>query len=247
MKIARLAYLLAQHPLHLHRALVRRGLALKWIDDFCPFWDTVRPPSLPISDYASFTWLEYHFTQLARAKYPVGDHFEDMDWQYARLLSYVKRREMHPLRMLTAAWHLRRCAIVLEYGAGAAPYAYLVQRLGLRQTVYLTDLPGLLQDYCRWQFRAPQFRVFDAEQAFQRAGDRAYSQHYGVGGIVATEVFEHLPDPSATALHMTTAAPLVCFDYVDDGTFKRRATLDHFKRRGTLTGPDQRGLYVWRA
>jgi len=250
MRVARLAYLLAQHPVHGHRALVRRGLALGWIDAFRPFWDTVRPPSLPISDYASYTWLEYHFTQLARATHPMGDHFEDLDWQYARLLSYVKRREMHPLRMLTAAWHLRRCAIVLEYGAGAAPYAYLVQRLGLRQTVYLADLPGLLQDYCRWQFCAPQFRVFDAAQAFQHCGDRAYSQHYGVGGIVATEVFEHLERPDLTAKQMVNAAPLVCFDYVTATSLnedaRRWLTLGVFKQHGTLTGPDARGLYVWR-
>ncbi len=246
MRLARLAYLLAQHPFHLHRALVRRGLALKWIDEFREYWDTVRPPSLPISDYASYTWLEYYFSARARERHPDGDHFEDLDWQYARLLSYVKRREMHPLRMLTAAWHLRRCAIVLEYGAGAAPYAYLVQRLGLRQTVYLTDLPGLLQDYCRWQFRPPQFRVFDAEQAFQRAGDRAYSQHYGVGGIVATEVFEHLDKPMLTAQQMMQAASLICFDYVQNGEPDRADTLVSFEDNGTLTGPDARGLYVWR-
>lgn len=234
MRLLRLLYLLMQHPFHLRRALVRRGLALKWIDDFIPFWDRVRPASLPISDYASYTWLEYHFTQLARATKPHGDNFDDANWQYARLLSYVKRREMHPLRMLKVAWHLRYCKMVLEFGAGAAPYTHFVETAWpLNQTVWTADIKDtLLERYQRHEFVV----VFDSDTALSLKWD----------AIVCTEVFEHVPNPAWTAIQMMTAAPLICFDYVNDKSKKRRLTFEKFAMAGTLTGPDRRGLYVWR-
>lgn len=249
MKLLRLAYLLAQHPLHLHRALVRRGVALKWIDDFRPFWDTVRPPSLPITDYASFTWLEYHFAAQFRARHTDGgDHFDDKDAQYARLLSYVKRREMHPLRMLLAAWHLRHCRTVLEFGAGAAPYSYFISTawpLPWRQEVWLADMPGLLFKYQAYAFRYTKhwFPCLDVTK------DDVLGRQYD--GIVCTEVFEHLEHPIDTALKMMKAAPIICFDYVEDTAQTRNSLLrplvfNAFKSEGTLTGPDKRGLYVWR-
>lgn len=228
-KLARLAYLVAQHPLHLHRALVRRGLALGWIDAFRPFWDTVRPPSLPITDYASWIWLEYHFTERARARHPEGDHFEDLDWQYARLLSYVRRRELHPLRMLKIAWVLRHCRLVWERGAGAAPYAHFIQTAWPgRQRVVTEDLDGtLLRRYQQWAFPVEE-PIGPPE------------------GIVCTEVFEHLPDPAATAVWLMGMAPLICFDYVEDRSVARLCTLGAFRLGGHLTGPDARGLYIWR-
>lgn len=226
-RLLRLAYLIAQHPVHLHRALVRRGLVLGWIDDFIPFWDTVRPPSLPIADYTSYLWLAYHFTQRARAKYPVGDHFEDLDWQYARLLSYVKRRELHPLRMLVPAWWLRKCQMVLEFGAGAAPYDHFIQTAWpWKQTVVGFDIPSLLAEYTG--------AVIDETSLWQHPWD----------GIVATEVFEHLPDPLKTAQQMTQAARVIVFDYTKDtAPGPRLDVFTHFYHTGTLRG--WRDFHVW--
>jgi hypothetical protein len=66
------------------------------------------------------------------------------------------------------------------------------------------------------------------------------------GAIVCTEVFEHLNNPSWAAIQMMTVCPLICFDYVDDQSEKRRLTFEKFRMAGTVTGPDKRGLYVWR-
>ncbi len=233
-KLARLAYLLACHPFRLHQALVRRGLAQKWIRDFLPFWDTIRPPGLPIKDFASFTFLEYWFSAKFREMYPDGDHFECEEAQFARLLSYVHRREMHPLRMLKVAWHLRKCREVLEFGAGAMPYAHFIETAWpLKQFVWTADVEGtLLFDYQMWRL------------GFSHFADCALIQKYD--GIVCTEVFEHLNNPAWTAIQMMAASPLICFDYVDDGSEKRRLTFEKFRMAGALTGPDKRGLYVWR-
>lgn len=237
MKLARLAYLLACHPFRLHQALVRRGLAQKWIDDFRPFWDRVRPPSLPISDYASYTWLEYFFSARFRQMHQDGqDHFEDQDAQYARLLSYVKRREMHPLRMLKVAWHLRNCQTVLEFGAGAAPYAHFLKTAWpIDQEILVYDIPSLLFKYAKWWI-GWLWPLASEELALRKRYD----------GIVCTEVFEHLEMPLETAKKMMQAAPMICFDYVDDGSAIRQSTLTWFAVNGKLTGPDKRGLYVWR-
>ena len=247
MKLMRLAYLLAQHPIHAHRELVRRGLALGWLDDFRPFWDLVRPASLPITDYASFQWLAYHFASRLRAKYPTGDHFDDPDAAMARLLSYVLRREMHPLRWLPLAWHLRGCRAVVEFGSGAAPYAHGVDTAWPgRQEVIVADLPGMLHDYCRWRFERSE-RV----QAVTVDGlERAIASGWYADGWVVTEVFEHLHDPILTARWIVKAARrVVCFDFVEEPgrAFTRRKTLEVFRESGELRGPDRRGLYVWRS
>ena len=237
MRLTRLAYLLAAHPLRLHQALVRRGLALQWIDAFRPYWEVVRPPSLPLTDYASFTWLEYHFAQVARARHPVGDHFDDPDFQLGRLLSYVKRRELHPLRMLPAIWALHECDTVLEFGSGAAPYAYARVGLPPRQWITLADLPGPLFDYVKWQYR-------DTDTVDWQAPEEALECPWD--GIVCTEVLEHLPDPLETVQRMTKQAPHIVFDYTPmSAPGPRYAVFRHFETTGVLTGPDPRGLYRW--
>ena len=231
-RLVKLIYLLLQHPLHLHRWLVKRGLYQGWINDFKPFWDAIRPVGLPITDYASYTWMEYYFTTKFREAKPTGDHFEDVAAQYARLLSFIKRREMHPLRMLKVAWHLRKARMVLEFGAGAAPYAYFTKTAWPKnQSVTLHDLPGLIHRYQRWYCpdRTMEFPLTWSWDA-----------------IVCTEVFEHLERPYLIAEQMMKAAPLICFDFIDDGHIDRLLTLASFKQFGTLTGPDKRGLYVWR-
>lgn len=230
-RLLRLCYLLLQHPFHLHRWLVSRGLATKWIRDFAPFWDTIRPPGLPITDYASYTFMEYVATGEFRAEHPTGDHFDHPAAQVARLLSYVKRREMHPLRMLKVAWVLRRCKTVLEYGAGAAPYAHFIKTAWpLTQTVWTHDRPSLLERYQRWT------NVHSTSQPFALKVD----------AIVCTEVFEHLDDPVSTAKRMMAKANVICFDYVNDGKDGRTDTFAAFRSRGRVEGPDKRGLYVWR-
>ena len=228
-RLLRLLYLLAQHPFHAHRWLVDRGLAQGWVREFAQFWDRVRPPGLPITDYTSYLWLEYYFSAKFRERCRTGDHFDDPDAEFARLLSYVRRRERHPLRCLAQAWHLRRCRTVLEFGAGAAPYAHFVRRAWpRRQKVVGADVPGLIAKY---------------------AG--SVSPHTSLwsryDGVVCTEVFEHLSDPVGTAARLRWCAKqTLVFDYVNDGSYRREVTLDEFRTSGRLTGPDARGLYVWR-
>lgn len=233
MRLLKLLYLLAQHPFHFHRWLVQRGLYQGWIKDFIPFWDTIRPQGLPIRDYTSYTWLEYWFTQHFRTLYPTGDHFDNLSAQYARLLSFIKRRETQPLRCLKQAWVLRHCDKVLEYGSGAAPYAkFITSAWPSTQRVYPYDIPSLLQRY------ASQYCMLavGVENPLDCDWD----------GIVCTEVFEHLEHPLATANQMMEAAPIVCFDFIDDGHPERKDTLAAFRAYGRLSGPDARGLYVWR-
>lgn len=247
MRLLKLIYLLLQHPFHLHRWLVRRGLYQGWINDFIPFWNTIRPVGLPITDYASYTWMEYYFTTKFRERLPSGDHFEDTAAQYARLLSFVKRREMHPLRMLKVAWTLRKAERVLEYGAGSAPYAHFVERCWpTRQWVLTYDLPKtLLQQYQHWRW--PTIIGMLHGNIGSLYSDPLASA-YSYDAIVCTEVFEHLQGPLETALKMMDAAPLICFDYIDEGDndLIREFVLSTFKHSGDLTGPDKRGLYVWR-
>ena len=235
----RLAYLIAQHPFHLHRALVRRGLALGWLDEFAVSWDHLRPPGVPITDFASFQALAYHYATQFRERFTNGDHFEDQAGAYSRLFSYLLRGQRHPLRWLLAAWHLRKCKTVLEYGAGTAPYASgMTRACPWRQHITVADQPGLFLDYCRLRFKDElDVRVVPI------TSETVWAQY---DGIVCTEVFEHLPDPVARAKWMRQTAATIVFDYVDEGTPARMQVLRDFDRAGCLSGPDSRGLYVWR-
>lgn len=241
-RAARLAYLLAQHPTHRYAQRVRRGLELDWLDAFLPYWKMIRPPGLPITDYASFQAVRYHFAAKFREANPEGDQWNNPDQKYSRLLSYIWRRAMHPLRWLPSAWHLRDCKTVLEYGAGAAPYACGVDSAWpLNQRIAVADIPGPLQDYCAWRFRGhPRILVMGLDPAHAMSPD----------GIVCTEVFEHLPDPVKVADWMTRSARVIAFDYVLDmepiARVRRADTLTVFAMTGRVSGPDARGLYVWR-
>ena len=235
----RFAYLLAQHPLHLHRALVRRGLALGWVDDFATVWDQLRPPGVPVTDYAAFQALNYHYAAQWRERYPTGDHWEAPEGGRARLFGYVQRREWHPLRWWPAAWALRQCRTILEYGAGAAPFAHgmVTAWPGRLPQLTVADQPGLLLDYCARRFAAhPNVRVCLAAQALDQPYD----------GIVCTEVFEHLPDPTREAIHFMDRAQVLVFDYCTSDQQAHYELLRLVRQRGSVRGPNWQGLYVWR-
>ena len=194
---------------------------------------------MPVTDYASFQVLNYHYATQWREQYPTGDHWDAPEGGRARLFGYVHRREMHPLRWWPAAWALRGCRSILEYGAGAAPFAHgLVTAWPFRlPALTVSDTPGLLAAYCVHRFAdLPRVTVMEAEASLSHTYD----------GLVCTEVFEHLPDPFLTATRFMHCAPRIAFDYVDDGHPQRTAVLTLFHAQGHLTGPDPRGLYLWR-
>ena len=245
-RAARLAYLLAQHPLHLHRGLVRRGLTLGWIDAVRPYLNApgVKPVGLPVDEYSSYQAVRYILAREFRQAHPTGEPWEH---DYNPILSHLWRREMHPLRWLPAAWHLRNCRTVLEYGCGVAPYAHGVTTAWpFAQQLVVTDLEGPFLNYCRWWFRGDSRVTVLSVDMVMPEDHRAPEIRGRFDGIVCTEVFEHLADPVKVAEWMTRNAGVVCFDYVDDHSDARRATLRLFASHGYFRGPDARGLYVWR-
>lgn len=241
-RLQRFAYLVGQHPVRGHRALLRRGLLLGWLDEFNRY---AAEPGLPIDTPAGFQALRYQYAVeyvAAAASRPETDWYEHPSAR-ALLFSHTWRRESYPLRWWPWAWALRGCRSVLEYGAGVAPYAHGMTRAwpGRLPQITVADQPGPFLDYCRWRFaNEPSVHVSTLGVLFMN-----------LDGIVATEVFEHLPDPVNTARWMRDQARVIVFDYVENagepsGRRARAAVLEEFHGTGQMTGPTHRGMYVWR-
>lgn len=238
----RLTYLLAQHPLRWHARQVRRGHRAGWLEEFARYWSE---PGLPIDNFAGFQALRYHYATTYRKAIQAGapDLYQH-EASRCMLFSFIWRRELHPLRWLPWAWHLRGCRRVVEYGAGAAPFAHGLTRAWPwpRPHVTVADIEWRLLDYCRWRFALePGVYVQNVNTVRWELFD----------GVVCTETFEHLPDPEETAHQMRRAAEVIVFDYAEHageaaGRGARAATLAGFARTGRLSGPSSRGLYIWR-
>lgn len=213
--------------------------------------------------FASCSSFEAHRQRVARAflqfkhrmPMPTTDETAAALWSWdiakCHLFSFVARREQHPLRFLRWIKWLPRQGRVLEYGAGAAPLAWGLERAWpfCRPQIEVADINWPLLDYCKVLFAKSRDTHILTLTGFKIGG--------WCDGIVCTETLEHVPDPLATAQMLVAAlrhGGRLLYDYAEQtedqplaprGLSARAETLAwlaaHTRR---VVGPTAQGLYV---
>lgn len=243
-RFGKLAYLAALYWLGLLPARYECG---RWLrTDFNPFWSSMG--RVPFKSVDEFEIARAFYAQCFKmTEQPMPGSPEDAralwneDVTVCHLFSFIARREQHPLRFLKwqrwLPWH----GDVLEYGAGAAPYADAMTTLWpwVGPSITVADIPWHLHDYQQWRFK-------DTDRVQVVTLPVPWPAQALFDGILCVETLEHVPDPLVTARHLMgllkPGGVLVC-DYgpqtknqplAPQGMTYRAVTLGYLKRAGTL-------------
>ena len=206
--------------------LLFSNLILSWFNEFKCYWVNelkgfnMRPHDFffLLGDFRKLTDLELGDNQDGEKQLEV--------WQDPRaiyfLLSQRYKVALNPFEAKKFSKYIKKNSLICEYGCGMAPITRSIERFYQHKNVriHCVDIPTFPFHYIRWYFKKYKRYKFCDFIQIKPDNDSTLTETYDV--VFILNVFEHLPSPYKTIIHLTEhlkVGGFLIFNYIKtDGT-----------------------------